>query len=198
MIEKKKKSYSKKQIYKVLHPWVQKWFDSKFDDFTPAQKKSIVDIHKKNNILISSPTGSGKTLTAFLSIISELTALAEEDKLEECKKLLADMSKEELRTIMHSKWMDKGNALYPTLFELFFKDELKNVVIKLNEMKTLDLIQELKETKSSYKKEKIPEILLNRYESMDDVERKDVFKILLRKGLVDKDNNKQIEELKDL
>ena len=51
----------------------------------------------------------------------------EGDKLEECKKLLAGMSKDELRTIMHSKWMNKGNALYPTLFELFFKDELKNV-----------------------------------------------------------------------
>lgn len=122
----------------------------------------------------------------------------EEDKLEECKELLASMSKEELRTIMHSKWMDKGNALYPTLFELFFKDELKNVVKKMNEMKTPDLIQELKETKSYYKKEKIPEILLDRYDSMDDEERKDVFKILLRKGLVDKDNNKQVEILKDL
>ena len=83
MIEEQTKSYSKKQIYKVLHPWVRKWFDSKFDDFTPAQKRSIVDIHKKNNILISSPTGSGKTLTAFLSIISELTALAEKDNLED-------------------------------------------------------------------------------------------------------------------
>ena len=122
----------------------------------------------------------------------------EEDKLEECKELLASMSKEELRTIMHSKWMDKGNALYPTLFELFFKDELKNVVKKMNEMKTPDLIQQLKETKSYYKKEKIPEILLDRYDSMDDEERKDVFKILLRKGLVDKDNNKQVEILKDL
>ena len=122
----------------------------------------------------------------------------EEDKLEECKELLASMSKEELRTIMHAKWMDKGNALYPTLFELFFKDELKNVVKKMNEMKTPDLIQELKETKSYYKKEKIPEILLDRYDSMDDEERKDVFKILLRKGLVDKDNNKQVEILKDL
>ena len=122
----------------------------------------------------------------------------EEDKLEECKELLASMSKEELRTIMHSKWMDKGNALYPTLFELFFKDELKNVVKKMNEMKTPDLIQELKETKSYYKKEKIPEILLDRYDSMDEEERKEVFKILLRKGLVDKDNNKQVEILKDL
>lgn len=65
-------------------------------------------------------------------------------------------------------------------------------------MKTPDLIQELKETKSYYKKEKIPEILLDRYDSMDDEERKDVFKILLRKGLVDKDNNKQVEILKDL
>lgn len=83
MIEEQTKNYSKKQIYKILHPWVRKWFDSEFGDFTPAQKKSIIDIHKKNNILISSPTGSGKTLTAFLSIISELTTLAEKDKLED-------------------------------------------------------------------------------------------------------------------
>lgn len=83
MITEQTKSYSKKQIYKTLHPWVRQWFDNSFDDFTPAQKKSLVDIHKKNNILVSSPTGSGKTLTAFLSIISELTALAEKSELED-------------------------------------------------------------------------------------------------------------------
>jgi len=83
MIEEQTKSYTKKQILKTLHPWVQKWFNSKFKDFTPAQKKSIIDIHKRNNILISSPTGSGKTLTAFLSVISELTSLAEKDQLED-------------------------------------------------------------------------------------------------------------------
>jgi len=83
MIEEQSRSYSKKQIYKTLHPWVRKWFDSQFDDFTPAQKKSIIDIHKENNILISSPTGSGKTLTAFLSVISQLTELAEKDQLED-------------------------------------------------------------------------------------------------------------------
>ena len=54
MIEEQTKSYSKKQIYKTLHPWVKQWFDKQFDDFTPAQKKSIIDIHKNNNILISS------------------------------------------------------------------------------------------------------------------------------------------------
>ena len=83
MIEEQTKSYSKKEILKTLHPWVRKWFNSQFDDFTPAQKKSIVDIHNKNNILISSPTGSGKTLTAFLSVLSELTTLSEENKLED-------------------------------------------------------------------------------------------------------------------
>ena len=83
MIEEQDKTYSKKEIFKILHPWVRQWFDSQFEDFTPAQKKSIMDIHRNNNILISSPTGSGKTLTAFLSVISELTTLAEADKLED-------------------------------------------------------------------------------------------------------------------
>ena len=83
MIKEQTKTYTKNQIYKTLHPWVKQWFDSNFNDFTPAQKKSILDIHKNNNILISSPTGSGKTLTAFLSIISELTALAEAGELED-------------------------------------------------------------------------------------------------------------------
>ncbi len=83
MIEEQEKTYSKKEIFKILHPWVRQWLDSQFEDFTPSQKKSIMDIHKNNNILISSPTGSGKTLTAFLSVISELTTLAEADKLED-------------------------------------------------------------------------------------------------------------------
>ena len=83
MIKEQDKTYTKKQTYKILHPWVRQWFDRKFDDFTPAQKKSIVEIHKKNNILVSSPTGSGKTLTAFLSIISELTTLSEKGELED-------------------------------------------------------------------------------------------------------------------
>ena len=83
MIEQQTKSYTKKEILNTLHPWVRKWFNSKFKDFTPAQKKAIIDIHKNNNILISSPTGSGKTLTAFLTVISNLTKLSQEDKLED-------------------------------------------------------------------------------------------------------------------
>ena len=77
MIKRQTKSYTKKEIYKNLHPYVKTWFDKNFDDFTPAQKQAIPEIHKGRNILVSSPTGSGKTLTAFLSIINELTSLAQ-------------------------------------------------------------------------------------------------------------------------
>lgn len=112
----------------------------------------------------------------------------DEDKLEECKRLLKDMSMEELRIVRHSRWMDKDNALYPTLFELLFKDELQIVVNKLNETSTMDLVLEYKTTKSAFKKEKISVILLERYDSMKDEERKNAFKILLRKGLITKDN----------
>jgi len=83
MIKKQTENYSKKEIYKILHPWVKEWFNSEFEDFTPSQKQAIVDIHKRNNTLVSSPTGSGKTLTAFLSVISELTTLAEKGELED-------------------------------------------------------------------------------------------------------------------
>ena len=83
MIKFQDKVYSKKEIYANLHPWVRQWFDSEIDEFTPAQKRANMDIHNGDNVLISSPTGSGKTLTAFLSILSELTFLAERDELED-------------------------------------------------------------------------------------------------------------------
>lgn len=104
--------------------------------------------------------------------------------MEECKNMLQDMTLEELRSIRHSRWMNERNALYPALFELLYKTELQEVVRKLNAMTTAELIAELRETKSSYKKDKIPELLLERYDSMEEQERKSAFKILLKKGLV--------------
>jgi ATP-dependent helicase Lhr and Lhr-like helicase len=83
MIEKQERSYTDKEIYRVLHPWVKEWFSGKFETFSEAQRYAIMDIHTGENVLVSSPTGSGKTLTAFLSIISELTTLAEKQELDD-------------------------------------------------------------------------------------------------------------------
>ncbi|MDO5851207.1 MAG: ATP-dependent helicase [Methanobacteriaceae archaeon] len=75
--------YSDKYIHNLLHPWVSKWFKSKFEKFTDAQRQAIPYINAGENMLILSPTGSGKTLTAFLAILSGLAGLAQKNKLED-------------------------------------------------------------------------------------------------------------------
>ncbi len=66
------KEHSKDEICSLLHPLIRTWLEGKFETLTPPQSMAIPHIHGKENILVSSPTGSGKTITAFLSIINEL------------------------------------------------------------------------------------------------------------------------------
>ena len=66
-----------------LHPAVREWFVNKFGSLSPPQKYSILNIHKGINTLISSPTGSGKTLSAFLAILNHLILLQERGELEQ-------------------------------------------------------------------------------------------------------------------
>jgi ATP-dependent Lhr-like helicase len=75
------KQYSRKEIEEVLHPLVREWFFSKFEDFSDSQKFGVMNINNQENILISAPTGGGKTLTAFLSILNQLVTLAEKNEL---------------------------------------------------------------------------------------------------------------------
>ncbi len=67
----------------VLHPLVNQWFFSRFKKFTDSQLYAVYPIHCRKNILVSSPTGSGKTLTAFLSILNELIDSSEKQILED-------------------------------------------------------------------------------------------------------------------
>ncbi len=53
------------------------WFKSRFEEFTPPQLMAIPKIKEGRNVLISSPTGTGKTLAVFLPIIDELLGYAE-------------------------------------------------------------------------------------------------------------------------
>ena len=74
---------STEQVLSLLHPVVSDWFKAKYDSVTEAQSMAVPLIHRGESVLVSSPTGSGKTLTAFLSIINELILLAEKGELED-------------------------------------------------------------------------------------------------------------------
>ncbi|HNQ54236.1 MAG TPA: ATP-dependent helicase [Methanothrix sp.] len=75
-------------ILSHFHPAVREWWLASFGSaeeglFTPAQRQAVPLIQQGRNALICSPTGSGKTLSAFISIISQLFSLAEKGELEE-------------------------------------------------------------------------------------------------------------------
>src|ERR671939_1866036 len=55
-------------------PETRAWFERNFAAPTPAQEKGWPAIAGGSHVLIQAPTGSGKTLTAFLSAIDRLTA----------------------------------------------------------------------------------------------------------------------------
>ena len=50
------------------------WVASTFGVLTPPQEAAIPRVHASEHVLISAPTGTGKTLAAFLAILSELVA----------------------------------------------------------------------------------------------------------------------------
>jgi len=83
MIERQTQAYSDDEIYGILNPVVGGWFRSKFGTFAPPQKYAVMNIHQRQNTLITAPTGSGKTLSAFLSVLNELTTLSMDGKLED-------------------------------------------------------------------------------------------------------------------
>lgn len=83
LITRKTKPDSIELLTNSLHPLVKKWFFGRFPGFSLPQKFGVYDIHCRQNILISAPTGATKTLTAFLSVLNELVGLAENGRLED-------------------------------------------------------------------------------------------------------------------
>ena len=66
----------------ILHPILKQWFFDKFKTFSEPQRYSIYNIHCRVNTLVSAPTGSGKTLSAFGAVLNELIDSSEKGKLE--------------------------------------------------------------------------------------------------------------------
>lgn len=83
MIERKLKPDDEKDLKELLHPIVKEWFFSKFEKFSLPQLFGVMEIHKRNNVLVSAPTGATKTLTGFLSIINELIDSSEKGILKD-------------------------------------------------------------------------------------------------------------------
>ncbi len=83
MIKQLTEPYKPVHLKSVFHPFINRWFFSKFKEFSLPQLYGVMEIHNRKNVLISAPTGSGKTLTAFLSILNELVDSAEKQILED-------------------------------------------------------------------------------------------------------------------
>src|SRR5207302_8247068 len=59
-----------------FHPFIRRWFEEHFREPTEAQRLGWPPIQGRQDTLIAAPTGSGKTLTAFLPSIGQLLRLA--------------------------------------------------------------------------------------------------------------------------
>ena len=57
-------------------PLVREWFQTNFAAVTEPQRQGWQEIQAGHDVLISAPTGAGKTLAAFLSAINDLVRCA--------------------------------------------------------------------------------------------------------------------------
>ncbi len=83
MVERLETPYTESEILASLTPIVRDWFLERFTTFSPPQRYSILNIKRRKNTLISSPTGSGKTLSAFLAILDDLIRDSLDGRLED-------------------------------------------------------------------------------------------------------------------
>jgi ATP-dependent Lhr-like helicase len=63
-----------KALPQTFHPLIRSWFTETYGNPTAVQQEAWPLIERGENVLALAPTGSGKTLTAFLSAISRFCA----------------------------------------------------------------------------------------------------------------------------
>jgi ATP-dependent Lhr-like helicase len=118
------KQYPEKKSLETLGPVVRKWFISKFKELTPPQKFSFKLISDKKNVLITAPTGSGKTLSAFIPIINKL-----------------------VESSIHNQLNDEIKCLYISPLRALNNDIYKNLILPIEDLyKTPELADKRKIT----------------------------------------------------
>lgn len=70
-------------VFDMFHPAVREWFTKNIGTPSPPQSEGWPEIRKGNNVLISAPTGTGKTLAAFLESINRLLVMGIEGNMPE-------------------------------------------------------------------------------------------------------------------
>lgn len=65
----------------MFYPLTKKWFEAKLGKPTPVQLEAWPAINNGSHVLVSAPTGTGKTLSAFLIFIDRLKTRAREGTL---------------------------------------------------------------------------------------------------------------------
>lgn len=83
MIEYCTKPFSADESLESLNIFVRKWFVLRYNAPTPPQRYSFRLIKEGKNLLITAPTGSGKTFSAFMAVLSDLMNMALMQKLED-------------------------------------------------------------------------------------------------------------------
>lgn len=61
-----------RNVMELFHPIIREWFEKNIGEPSPPQIDGWSAIQRSENVLISAPTGAGKTLAAFLKCINDL------------------------------------------------------------------------------------------------------------------------------
>ena len=72
-----------KTLPEDFEPYVKDWFNSQFPGLSEPQKYAFDLIQEGENSLICAPTGSGKTLSAFMSALNELFQMGDKGELDD-------------------------------------------------------------------------------------------------------------------
>jgi ATP-dependent Lhr-like helicase len=77
----KQRATTPAKLLRHLHPRLREWFEATYAGLTHAQLLAVPAVLDRESILLTSPTGSGKTLSAFLGIFDALLKKLEAGKL---------------------------------------------------------------------------------------------------------------------
>ena len=117
-----RESSTTEELMENLCQPVREWFRDRFPDFTDPQKMAIPQIMQGNHLLLCSPTGSGKTLTAFLTVIDDL-----------------------VRRSLDGSLKDGVSCIYISPIKALANDIQKNLIGPLNEIRESYLPKRAKE-----------------------------------------------------